>query len=64
MSDYIKNIEYKNIFEYPSLSKIHGKPDYEQLKNLKDKLKTNATKISSELGGGAFGHLGLVLSPA
>ena len=62
MSDYIKNTDFTNIFEYPSLPKIHGEPDYKQLKNLKDKLKTNATKIPSELGGGAFSHLGQLLS--
>ena len=64
MSDYIKNTDYKNLFEYPPLPKIHGEPDYKQLKNIKDKLKTNATKISNKLGGGAFDHLGLVLSPS
>ena len=45
----------------PPYKKIHGESDYEQLKNLKDKLKTNATKMPSDLGGGGFGHLGLVL---
>ena len=51
------------MFEFQTLPKIHGEPDYEQLKNMKDKLKTNVTKIPSELGGGGHGHLGLVLSP-
>ena len=64
MSEYIKKTDYTTLFEYPSLTKIHGEPDYESIKSLKDKLKTNATKISSELGGGNFGHLGLVLTPA
>ena len=65
MSDETKKtIDYTSSFEYPSIAKIHGEPDYEQLKNLKDKLKANATKISSELGGGSHGHLGLVLSAA
>ena len=30
------------MFEYQTLPKIPGEPDYEQLKILKDKLKTNA----------------------
>ena len=63
MSDFIKKTDYTTLFEYATLPKIHGEPDYEQLKNIKDKLKTNATKILSDLGGGRFGHLGLVLSP-
>ena len=63
MSDSIKKSDYTSMFEYQTLPKIHGEPDYEQLKSLKDKLKTNATKIPSELGGGGYGHLGLVLSP-
>ena len=63
MSDSIKKSDYTSMFEYQTLPKIHGEPDYEQLKSLKDKLKTNATKIPSELGGGGYGHLVLVLSP-
>ena len=63
MSEYIKKTDYTTLFEYPSLPRIHGEPDYESLNALKDKLKANATKIPSELGGGTFGHLGLVLTP-
>ena len=55
-------LDFTKLFEFPTLPKIHGEPTYKQLKELKNKLKTNATKISSELGGGNFGHLGLVLS--
>ena len=57
-----KTTDYTSSFEYPSITKIHSEPDYEQLKKIKDKLKANATKIPSELGVGAYGHLGLVLS--
>ena len=64
MSDNAKQTDFTTLFEYATLSKIHGEPDYDQLKILKDKLKANATKIPSDLGGGNFGHLGLVLSPA
>ena len=56
--------DYTNRFEFPTLPKIHGEPEYDQLKEIKDKLKTNATKIPSDLGGGAFGHLDFVLAPA
>jgi hypothetical protein len=64
MSENAKQTDFAKLFEYATLPKIHGEPDYDQLKVLKDKLKANATKIPSDLGGGAFGHLGLVLSPA
>ena len=50
-------------FEFKELTKIHGEPTYENLKNLHNQLKTNATSVPSNLGGGAHGHLGLVLSP-
>ena len=50
-------------FEYPVLTKVHGSLDYNALKTIKDQLKTNATAIYSDLGGGAHGHLGLVLTP-
>ena len=59
-----KKIDYTSLFELATLPKIHGEPTYQNLKDLKDKLKTNATKIPSDLGGGGFGHLGLVLTPA
>ena len=49
-------------FEFKTLSKIHGDPSYESIKRIKDELKANAAAVSSELGGGTHGHLGLVLS--
>ena len=56
--------DYTKLFEFPTLPKIHEESTYHQLKELKDKLKTNASKIPSKLGGGNFGHLDLVLSTA
>ena len=59
------NIDYVDTyFEFPTLTKIHGEPTYFQLKELKNELKSNATSVTSDLGGGGHGHLGLVLSPA
>jgi len=52
------------IFEFPTLDKIHGEPTYTTLKTLKKQLKANGMSVLSDLGGGQFGHLGLVLSPA
>ena len=46
------NTDFINsIFEFPVLTKITGKPDYESLTIIKDQLKTNAGKVQSELGG-------------
>ena len=45
------------------MTKIHGAPTYETLQEIKDQLKANAASITPDLGGGANGHLGLVLSP-
>ena len=44
------------------MDKIHGEPNYESLKTLKKQLKANALSVSSTLGGGNFGLLGLVLT--
>lgn len=58
------NIDYiTTSFEYPVLTKIQGQPTYVTLKIIKDEMKANATSVSSDLGGGANGHLGLMLSP-
>ena len=50
-------------FEHPTLSKIHGEPNYTMLRKLKNQLMRNAASVPSDLGGGANGHLGLLLSP-
>ena len=44
------------LFEYPVLKKIHGMSTFTALTE-------NAKHVSSRLGGGANGHLGLVLTP-
>jgi hypothetical protein len=58
-------INYREtFFEFPTLKKIfHGKPTYESLKTLQEELKANAQAVCSSLGGGAHGHLSLVLAP-
>ena len=55
------SIDYKGSFEYPNITKIHGQPTYETLQTLLNELKSNTGSIPSTLGGGANGHLGLVL---
>ena len=51
-------------FEYPELTKVHERPAYETLKKIRDEIKANAARVPTTLGGGAHGHLGLILTPA
>ena len=63
MSAY-SSIDYKEtLFPKPELTKIRGEPTFETLDLLIRELKANARSVHSNLGGGAFGHLGLVVSP-
>ena len=64
MTPSIPGIEdFTNAFP-TQLTPIVGKPTYATLKTLKDQLKANAASISTTLGGGNHGYLGLILSPA
>ena len=57
-------IDYRNIFfEFPELDTISGEPNADSLIKLKKQLKANASSVSSNLGDGLHGHLGLVLNP-
>ena len=58
-----KDVNYFNYFEHKDLTKIHGEPTYDTIKLLHDQIKANAASVRSSLGGGLYGHLGLVLSP-
>ena len=49
-------------FEFTTLDKITGKPDYPALARIFNQLKANASKVPSDLGGGTFGHLGLIMT--
>ena len=61
----VSDINYKdNFFEKQELTKIVGEPTYETLQQLLRELKANARTVHSNLGGGTFGHLALVISPA
>ena len=53
----------ENYFQHPELTKITGEPTHTSLTTLINELKANAQSVHSNLGGGAHGHLGLVLSP-
>jgi hypothetical protein len=57
-------IDYRNIFfEFPELDLITGEPNADSLIKLKKQLKSNASSVSSNLGDGLHGHLGLVSNP-
>ena len=57
-------IDYRNIFfKFPELDRISGEPNADTLIKLKKQLKSNAASVSSNLGDGLHGHLGLVLNP-
>ena len=49
-------------FDHKKLTPISGEPTFQTLKDLKDELRANAASVPSDLGGGLYGHLGLVLS--
>jgi hypothetical protein len=55
------HINYReNYFQHPSLTKISGDPTYTSLAKLEKECKANGKSVSSTLGGGLQGHLGLV----
>ena len=57
-------IDYRTTyFEYHVLIKTHGRPTYDKIKTLHNELKANSQTVPSDLGGGAYGHLGLVVHP-
>ena len=49
-------------FQHKVLTRIHGLPVYETLQHLTTEIKANAASVPSTLGGGYYGHLGLVVS--
>jgi hypothetical protein len=57
------DIDFKSTyFQHSSLTKIYGEPTYQSLQKLYKEIKANATSVSSVLGGGLHGYLGLVVS--
>ena len=56
--------DYKNThFEFPELTRIHGKPTTADLITLQRQARANASTVHSTLGGGHNGLLGLACSP-
>ena len=63
MSDSLSSYR-ENYFQHPVLSKIIGDPTYSSLAQLEKECKANGKSVSSTLGGGNQGFLGLVSSTA
>ena len=64
MSNTTSSVNYREIhFKFPTLTPIRGEPTADTLILLRKQLKSNAKSVPSNLGGGTFGHLGLVISP-
>ena len=51
-------------FPHPEVEEVVGRPTYETLQMLREKLVANAAAIPSTLGGRAHGHSGLILTDA
>lgn len=49
------SINYTRLFEDKTLALVHGDPDYQHV-------IANIPRVTSGLGGGNHGHLGLILS--
>ena len=59
------NIDYvSTYFEIPELTKIHSRPKFDNLKVIKNELKTNGSSVTTDLGGGLNGHVGIVTTPS
>jgi hypothetical protein len=62
------NIKYETVedvvasFSHPILSTVQGEPDYQTIHAIQKLLQANARAIDTHLGGGALGHLGLIVS--
>eukprot|EP00957_Ditylum_brightwellii_P188101 14320241-Ditylum_brightwellii.AAC.1 len=55
--------EIKAKFPHPLLQQVEGGPDYTATKAIMLQLYENAAVISTNLGGGANGHIDLVMEP-
>jgi hypothetical protein len=51
-------------FPHPILPTVQGEPYYQTIHAIPKLLQANAREIDTHLGGGALGHLGLIVSDA
>jgi hypothetical protein len=49
-------------FPHSSLPKVTGEPIFENLKVIRRLLNTNDMSVSSYVGGGRHGHLGIIMT--
>jgi len=49
-------------FQHKLLTKVHSQPMYKSLQHLATEIKANASSVPLTLGGGLYGHLGLIVS--
>jgi hypothetical protein len=49
-------------FPHSFLPKVTGDPTFEDLKVIRRLLNTNAMSVSSYVGGGRYGHLGIIMT--
>ena len=62
MASSLQDPDYKNnFFQHPELILIHGEPTTAALIILRNEVKANTMTVFTTLGGGARGHLGLVV---
>eukprot|EP00957_Ditylum_brightwellii_P148857 11332350-Ditylum_brightwellii.AAC.1 len=50
-------------FPHPTLQWVEGEPDYATINTIMQQSYENAATIPSSLGGGAHGHIRLVMEP-
>jgi hypothetical protein len=51
-------------FPHPILPTVQGETDYQTIHAIRKLVQANARVIDTHLGGGALGHLGLIVSDA
>jgi hypothetical protein len=51
-------------FPLKNIPGITGEPDYESINDVVQKLYGNAASLPTTIGGGAHGHIGLLVTPA
>jgi hypothetical protein len=50
-------------FPVKTLTVITGEPDYETINHIVQTLYSNAASLPTTIGGGAHGHIGLIMTP-
>jgi hypothetical protein len=55
---------YLSLFPHPILPTVKDEPDYQTIHAIRKLLQANARSIDTHLGGGALGHMGLIVSDA